>query len=72
MRVLIEILFLIGGLIAALTLGYASAWAYPIGTRDIWLVTDAAMVVIVAMGVAPIWRAYRLDRARLRKDNIDG
>ncbi|MBW4331462.1 hypothetical protein KY084_11350 [Stakelama sp. CBK3Z-3] len=65
MRVLIEVLYIVAGLAAVVLLGWLSAWSYPLGRHDIWLVTGAAVVVVVLMGVWPVMRAYRADRLAL-------
>ncbi|MDG5489615.1 hypothetical protein NYR55_13410 [Sphingomonas sp. BGYR3] len=63
MRVWIELAFVALGLIAALGIGWLSAWSYPQGAGDIWLVTGAAMLISAAMGVRPVMRALAQDRA---------
>ncbi|MDV3455531.1 hypothetical protein RZN05_00935 [Sphingomonas sp. HF-S4] len=65
MRVLIEVAHLVAGLIAAVLIGAAAAWSYPRATGDIWLVTFAAMALVVLMGIRPIRRAFAIDRAKL-------
>lgn len=66
MRVLIEILHIVAGLIAAWIVASLAAWSYRRATHDIWLVATIAMVVVVAMGIGPLRRAYAEDRAKLR------
>ncbi|WP_033921135.1 hypothetical protein [Sphingomonas sp. 37zxx] len=58
-RVLIELGYVLLGLGAAVAIGATAEWAYPIGRDNIWLVTYAAMVAVVLMGVRPIVRAAR-------------
>ncbi|UUL82898.1 hypothetical protein [Sphingomonas qomolangmaensis] len=58
-RVLIELFYVLLGLGAAIVIGLTAEWAYPIGAKNIWLVTYAAMVAVVLMGVRPIVRAAR-------------
>ncbi|WP_448661844.1 hypothetical protein ACG3SL_14325 [Sphingomonas sp. CJ20] len=65
MRVLIEVIHIAIGLVAAVLIASAAAWSYPRATSDIWLVTYVAMVAVVAMGIGPVRRAYAIDRARL-------
>ncbi|HVJ02612.1 MAG TPA: hypothetical protein VM662_10540 [Sphingomonas sp.] len=67
MRVLIEVVHIAIGLIAAYGIAWLAAWSYPRATDDIWLVTYVAMVAVVAMGVGPIRRAYAIDRKRLAR-----
>ncbi|TGX53987.1 hypothetical protein E5A73_07595 [Sphingomonas gei] len=75
MRVLIETVHIVIGLIAAALIAAAAAWSYPRATDDIWLVTFVAMILVILMGIGPIRRAYAIDRARLGgkpKDNANG
>ena len=65
MRVLIEVLHIVVGLLAALLIAALASWAYPLAKHDIWLVTYVAMAAVVAMGVGPLRRAYAADRAKL-------
>ena len=73
MRVLIEVLHVAAGLIAAVLIASLAAWSYPLAKQDIWLVTYAAMAAVVAMGVGPVRRAWAEDRARLgKRDGANG
>jgi membrane protein implicated in regulation of membrane protease activity len=73
MRVLIEVAFLVAGLIAAAVIAGLAAWSYPRATDDIWLVAYAAMAAVLLMGIGPIRRAYLEDRAKLsRGERADG
>lgn len=65
MRVLIEVLHIAFGVIVAAILATGAAWSYPQATGDIWLVTYAAMVAVVVMGIGPLRRAFAEDRTRL-------
>lgn len=67
MRVLVEVLHILAGLVAAALIAAASAWGYPLARHDIWLVAYVAMAVIVVMGLGPLRRAYAIDRARLAR-----
>lgn len=71
MRVLIEVVHIAIGLIAATAIGWAAAWSYPRATQDIWLVTFVAMALVVLMGIGPIRRAYAIDRAKLDRKSKD-
>lgn len=71
MRVLIETIHIVVGLIAAVLIAWAAAWSYPRATHDIWLVTYVAMVAVVLMGVGPLRRAYADDKAKLQKHSAD-
>lgn len=66
MRVLIEVLHIVAGLIAAWIVASLAAWSYRRATGDIWLVAYVAMVAVVVMGIGPLRRAYAKDRAALR------
>tara|TARA_B100000678_G_scaffold268333_1_gene254525 strand:- start:161 stop:376 length:216 start_codon:yes stop_codon:yes gene_type:complete len=68
MRVLIEILYIVAGLGAAMLLGWLSAWSYPRAHHDIWLVTGVSMVIVVALGMGSLVRAFRADRATLSNE----
>jgi membrane protein implicated in regulation of membrane protease activity len=65
MRVFIEVMHVMIGLVAAAVIGQVASWSYPLANRDIWLVTYAAMVAVVAMGARPTWRAWQADRRTL-------
>ncbi|RYY44836.1 MAG: hypothetical protein EOP59_05520 [Sphingomonadales bacterium] len=71
MRVLIEVLHIVVGLLAALLIASLCAWSYPLARHDIWLVTYVMMVAVVAMGIGPIRRAYAADRAKLDAPGAD-
>ena len=71
MRVLIEVVHIVIGLIAAVLIAAAAAWSYPRATQDIWLVTWVAMALVVLMGIGPIRRAYAIDRAKLDRKSKD-
>jgi type IV secretory pathway TrbD component len=64
-RVLIEVLHIVAGLIAAVVIASLAAWSYRRATDDIWLVAYVAMVAVVLMGIGPLRRAYAQDRAHL-------
>ena len=64
MRVLIEVLHLAAGLGAAMLIASLAAWSYPLARGDIWLVTYAAMIAVVLMGIGPIRKAFRHDREK--------
>mgnify|MGYP004515819521 CR=1 FL=1 len=65
-RLLIEVASLLAGLYVAYTIGRLSAWSYPLGARDIWLVTYAAMVAVMVLGLRQTQRAVAEERARGR------
>lgn len=74
MRVLIEVIHIAVGLVAAALIAWAAAWSYPRATDDIWLVAWVCMAAVVLMGVGPVRRAYAIDRKRLARarGNADG
>jgi len=65
MRVLIEVVHIAIGLIAAALISAAAAWSYPRGADDIWLVGYGCMVAVVLMGVGPVRKAFAEDKAKL-------
>ncbi len=72
MRVLIEVLHIAAGLIAAALIAVAAAWSYPRATDDIWLVAYVCMIAVVLMGVGPVRKAYEADKAKLAEPRADG
>ncbi|RYY25906.1 MAG: hypothetical protein EOP62_12370 [Sphingomonadales bacterium] len=72
MRVLIEVLHILVGLLAALLIAALCSWSYPIAKPDIWLVTYVIMAAVVVMGIGPLRRAYAADKARLDGARTDG
>lgn len=65
MRVLIEVVHIAIGLLAAALIAAAAAWSYPRATEDIWLVAWGCMIAVVLMGVGPVRRAFAEDKAKL-------
>jgi hypothetical protein len=65
-RLLIEILSIVAGLIAAAVIARLSAWAYPRGAADIWLVAYICMGATVLLGAGSVRRAFLKDREKLR------
>lgn len=63
MRILVEALHTAAAISVALLIGALAAWAYPLAERDIWLVTAAAILCVVVMGIGPMRRAMAADRA---------
>ncbi len=63
-RLLTEIVHVVAGLAAAWAVGTLSAWSYPLGRRDIWLVTWVAMAVVLLLGVRQVQRAMAEERAK--------
>ncbi|WP_313535966.1 hypothetical protein [Sphingomonas sp.] len=72
MRVLIEVIHIVVGLIAAVVIASLAAWSYRRATHDIWLVAYVAMVAVVAMGIGPLRRAFAQDRETLRRHSNKG
>ena len=60
-RVLIELLHVLAGVLAAFAIGWAAAWAYPVGRANIWLVTYVSAAVVVLLGIRPVVGAIRGD-----------
>jgi len=65
MRVLIEVVHIAIGLVAAALIAAAAAWSYPRATDDIWLVAYGCMIAVVLMGIGPVRRAFDEDRTKL-------
>ncbi len=63
MRVLVEALHLSAGIAVALLIAALCAWAYPLARGDVWLVTGAAILAMMLMGIGPMRRAAAADRA---------
>ena len=68
MRLLIEIASIVAGLIVACVIASYSAWAYPRGAADIWLVAYVCMGMTVLLGIGSVRRALRRDRETLRRN----
>ncbi|MBZ6380609.1 hypothetical protein [Sphingomonas sanguinis] len=66
MRVRTELFYIGLGLMAALVMTWAAAWAYPLARTEIWWCGAAAAVATVAMGVGPLHRARIADRMARR------
>lgn len=67
MRLLIEVLHIAIGLVAAVLIASLAAWSYPLARQDIWWVTYVAMVAVILMGIGPMRRAYLADKAKLTR-----
>ncbi|KQN03713.1 hypothetical protein [Sphingomonas sp. Leaf25] len=63
-RLLTEIVAAVAGLAAAWAIGSLSAWSYPLGRRDIWLVTWVSMAVVALLGMRQVQRAITEERAK--------
>ncbi len=63
-RLLTEIVAVVAGLAAAWAIGSLSAWSYPLGRRDIWLVTWVSMAVVALLGLRQVQRAIVEERAK--------
>lgn len=61
LRVIAEIGYVAAGVLAALAIGKAAAWSYPVGRANIWLVTYASIGVVLLLGIRPVMRAMRGD-----------
>lgn len=62
-RTLIEIFFIVAGLVMAGLLTHAALWAYPLGREPILWSGIGGMVATIAMGLAPLRRAILHDRS---------
>lgn len=63
-RLLTEIVAIVAGLVAAWGIGWLSAWSYPLGRRDVWLVTWVSMAVVALLGLRQMQRAIAEERAK--------
>ncbi|SFP46114.1 hypothetical protein [Sphingomonas rubra] len=63
-RALTELFFIVAGLAAAWVMTKLAMWAYPLGRDVIRWCGLAAMLATIVMGVGPLARAVRADRAR--------
>ncbi len=63
-RLLTEIVAVVAGLVAAWGIGWLSAWSYPLGRRDVWLVTWVSMAVVALLGLRQMQRAIAEERAK--------
>ena len=68
MRLLIEIVSIVAGLVVAVVIADYSAWAYPRGAADIWLVAYVCMGLTVLLGIGSVRRAFRRDRETMRRN----
>ena len=68
MRLLIEITSIVAGLIVVVVIASLSAWAYPRGAADIWLVAYVCMGFTLLLGAGSVRRAFLKDRETLRKN----
>ena len=66
MRVLIELFYIVLGLVAAVVMTLAAAWAYALAKTEIWWCGAAAMVATLMMGIGPLHRARIADRMARR------
>ncbi len=64
MRVAIELLYIALGVAIAIALSAAAAWSYPLGRVVIWYCGAGAAAATMLMGIGPLRRAWRIDRAR--------
>ena len=64
MRVGIELLYIALGLVVTYALTAAAAASYPLGREVIWYCGAGAAAATMLMGIGPLHRAWRIDRAR--------
>jgi len=64
MRMVVELLHIAAGLLAAAAIAGMAAWAYPPGREVIWWCGAAAQGATIAMGIGPLRRAWARDRGR--------
>ena len=68
MRLLIETASIVIGMMAVVLIAWLSAWSYPRGAADIWLVAYVCLVFTVLLGAGSLRRAYRQDRETMRRN----
>jgi hypothetical protein len=61
-RTLAELLHLAAGLALTVLIFRLAAWSYPLGRETIGLVGWGAAVVVLAMAIDPLRRAWAADR----------
>lgn len=69
---LIELAWLAGGLALTLAIAGVAAWSYPLGADVIWTIGGIALLVVVAINIAPLRQAQARDRAADRAGGRDG
>ena len=62
-RTLIEVLWIVAGVIGAAVFAALATWSVPAARGSIWGVAYGSMVVLVLMGVGPVRQAWARDRA---------
>ncbi|WP_174296406.1 hypothetical protein [Sphingomonas bacterium] len=68
LRTLAELLHLAAGLTVTAAVFAAGAWSYPVGRGTVRGVGWGTMLVVLAMGIGPLRRAWRQDRSSSRGD----
>ncbi|MFD1786396.1 hypothetical protein ACFSC3_02305 [Sphingomonas floccifaciens] len=58
----IELFFVATGLAATLIIVSVAAWAYPLARREIEVSGWVIAAIVVALGIAPVRRAWLKDR----------
>ncbi len=61
-RTLIEVLWIVAGLIGAAVFAWLATWSVPAARVSIWGVAYVSMLVLVLMGIGPIRQAWARDR----------
>ncbi len=62
-RTLVELFFLLLGLLAGYALTWACAWSYPLGADVIWVCGGLAMLASMLMDAPKLRRAWVQDQA---------
>ena len=62
-KTLIELAHIGAGIVLALGMAWAMAWAVPLAKLDIWAVDIVSIVIILIMGVQPVREAMAADKA---------
>lgn len=61
-RTLIELLHIATGVGGAALFAYAGVWSMRHAADTIWHVAYGVMIVMVLIGLPPLWQAWRADR----------
>ena len=70
-RTLAELLYVAVSVAATYGVTWAAVWGYPQGGEVIWPVGIGSMMIVVAMGIQPLMRAWDRDRAKLETRTHD-
>ncbi len=61
-RTIIELLHVLLGVAGTVAIAWLCAWAVPLVSDYIWLVSCVVLAIVIYMGVRPLRLAWRADR----------